>query len=191
MSAAPATTPPAPIPRARRERRWLPLLGVLAVIAAIEGGATLAGAPTSQAMGPIQVVGGAVRIRPPSGWTAVEPHGAARELELTRGTVTLDVIAVPGPIGLDDLATRYLAEVLHPRVDDLAIGQPDAATLASGVPSLRFGYVGVTDGVLIEGVATFAVGATTGAVFDAYAPKGDLAWAAADLGSTIRGAEVG
>ena len=35
------------------------------------------------------------------------------------------------------------------------------------------------------------VGATTGAVFDAYAPKGDLAWAAADLGSTIRGAEVG
>ena len=54
----------------------------------------------------------------------------------------------------------------------------------------RFGYVGVSDGVLIEGVATFAAGTTAGAVFDADAPKGDLAWAAPDLGSAIHGAEV-
>jgi len=189
LSELPAA-PPSPPATPRREWRWLPVLAVLAVIALIEGGGTLAGASATPAGQPL-LVGGAVRIGPPSGWTAAEPPGAPQELVLTRGTVTLRVIAVPGPIGLDELATKYLAEVLHPRFDAVTIGQPSVGSLASGVPTLRFGYVGVADGVLIEGVATFAAAPTEGAVFDASAPKGDLAWAAPDLESTIRGAEVG
>src|SRR4029453_14536941 len=63
--------------------------------------------------------------------------------------------------------------------------------LALGLPALRFGHNGIADGVSIEGVATVAVVTTTGAVFDAFAPNGDLAWAASDLDTMIDGAEVG
>jgi hypothetical protein len=90
-----------------------------------------------------------------------------------------------------ELASRYAAEVLQPRFEDLSIGEPATGALASGVPAIRFGYVGVADGVPIEGAAIVAVGATSGAVFDASAPKGDLAWAASDLDTMIHAAEVG
>ena len=56
---------------------------------------------------------------------------------------------------------------------------------------IRFGYIGISDGVAIEGVATVATGPTAGAVFDAWAPKGDLAWAASQVDTMIDGAEVG
>jgi hypothetical protein len=193
MSVDPAASAPGPAPRARRERRWLPVLAVLTVIAVVDGGGMLVGGRGEQAAARTQVVGGAVRIRPLSGWTAAEPPGAVLpELALTRGSVTLDVIAVPGSGDtLDDLASRYVQEILAPRLDDLTIGQPDTGSLTSGIPTLRFGYMGVDDGVPIEGVATIAVVSTTGAVFDAFAPKGDLAWAASDLESMISGAEVG
>jgi hypothetical protein len=101
------------------------------------------------------------------------------------------VVEVPGAGSADELAARYVHEVLRPRFDGLTLGHQAAGTLASGLPALRFGYIGVADGVSIEGVATVAVVTTTGAVFDAFAPKGDLAWAASDVDTMIDGAEVG
>jgi hypothetical protein len=193
MSADLSATSGHPVPSAQRERRWLPVLAVLVVIAVVDGGGTLLGKATDQAAGTPQMVGGAVRIQPLPGWAAAEPLGAApNEFTLTRGAVTFDVLAVHGPVpSVDELATRYVEGVLRPRFEDLAIGHPERGSLGSGVPALRFGYIGLARGVPIEGVATVAVGATTGAVFDAVAPKGDLAWAAADLDAMIRGAEVG
>jgi hypothetical protein len=189
MSADPSATSARPV---RRERRWLPVLAVVAVIAFVDGGAKLAGAAQDEAAGPTRVVGDAVRIRPLSGWAASQPPGAPLpELVLTRGAVTLDVVEVPGATSADELAARYVQEVLRPRFEGLTLGQQDAGTLASGLPALRFGYIGIADGVSIEGVATVAVVTTTGAVFDAFAPKGDLAWAASDLDTMIDGAEVG
>jgi hypothetical protein len=189
MSADPSATSARP---ARRERRWLPLLAVVAVIAFVYGGAKLAGAVQDEGAGPTRVVGGAVRIRPLPGWAASEAPGAPlSELVLTRGAVTLDVMEVPGAGSADELAARYVQEVLRTRFEGLTLGQQDTGTLASGLPALRFGYIGVADGVSIEGVATVAVETTTGAVFDAFAPKGDLAWAASDLDTMIDGAEVG
>jgi hypothetical protein len=189
MSADPSTTSARPT---RRERRWLPVLAVVAVIAFVDGGAKLAGATQDEAAGPTRAVGGAVRIRPLPGWAASEPPGALLpELVLTRGAVTLDVVEVPGAGSADELAARYVHEVLRPRFDGLTLGHQAAGTLASGLPALRFGYIGVADGVSIEGVATVAVVTTTGAVFDAFAPKGDLAWAASDVDTMIDGAEVG
>jgi hypothetical protein len=167
------------------------VLAVVAVIAFVDGGAKLAGAAQDESAGPTRVVGGAVRIRPLPGWAAAEPPGAVPELVLTRGAVTLDVVEVPEAGSADELAARYVHEVLRPRFEGLTLGQQDAGTLASGLPALRFGYIGIANGVSIEGVATVAVVATTGAVFDAFAPKGDLAWAASDLDTMIDGAEVG
>ena len=91
----------------------------------------------------------------------------------------------------EDLARTYLDRVLGPRFEDLEIGQASTGTLATGAPAIRFGYVGVADGVPIEGAATVATGKTTGAIFDASAPKGDLAWVASDVDTMIQDAEVG
>jgi hypothetical protein len=174
-------------------RRWLPVLVVVAVIAIVAGGGQLAGAAGSAApVGP-QEVGGAVRVRPLPGWAASTSPGASLpERTLTRGSVTLHVVAVPGWSGTpEDLAQTYLDRSLRPRFDDLEIGQASSGTLTSGVPAVRFGYVGLADGVTIEGAATVATGVTTGAIFDAWAPKGDLAWVASDVDTMIEDAEVG
>ena len=189
MSADPGSTAALP-PAMRVAGRWIPVLAIVAVIAAVVGGGRLVGAPTNTAGGPIDVGGGAVRLTPLPGWAAAEPHGAT-EAVLTRGGVGLDVTAVPGFTGSPvDLATRYAQEVLGSRFDRLTVGEPATGALASGIPTLRFGYVGIADGVPIEGVATAAVGSRGGAVFDTSAPTGDLAWAVSDLESMIRNAEV-
>jgi len=191
MSADPAATASGS-PATPWTNRWLPVLAVIAVIGLVDGGGKLAGGPAGTA-GPVREVGGPLRIAPLPGWAAAEAQGAPHpELTLTRGGVTLDVVAVPGFGGSpEELATRYANEVLHARLDDLTIGQPAVGALASGTPTLRFGYIGVVDGVPVQGVVTIAVGETSGAVFDAFAPKGDLAWAGADLDTMIRDAAVG
>jgi len=174
-------------------RRWLPVLAVVAVIAIVAGGGQLAAAAGNAATAGTQELGAAVRVRPLPGWAAATPPGApVPERSLTRGSVTLLVVAVPRWSGSpEDLAQTYLDRTLRPRLDDLKIGQSSSGTLASGAPAVRFGYVGVADGVTIEGAATVATGATTGAIFDAFAPKGDLAWVASDVDTMIEDAEVG
>ena len=173
--------------------RWLPVLVVVAVIAIVAGGGQLAGSAGNAVTAPPQELGGAVRVQPLPGWAAAEPPGAPLpELNLTRGSVALHVVAVAGWRGTpEELAQTYLDRTLRPRFDQLEIGQASSGTLASGAPAVRFGYVGLADGVTIEGVATVATGATTGAIFDASAPKGDLAWVASDVDTMIEDAEVG
>jgi hypothetical protein len=163
------------------------------VIALIAGGGELVGTVASSATAAPQDVGGVVWVRPLPGWAAATPPGAPlAERSLTRGSVTLLVVAVPGWSGTpQDLAQTYLDRTLRPRLDDLEIGQASSGTLASGAPAVRFGYVGVADGVTIEGAATVATGATSGAIFDAFAPKGDLAWVASDVDTMIEDAAVG
>jgi hypothetical protein len=191
MSADPTATVPIDPRPAAAGGRWLPVLAVIAVIALIAGGGQLVGRATDGASAP-QLVGGAVRVRPLPGWAAAEPRGAPLpELVLTRGSVTLHVLAVPGWRGTaEDLARTYFDRTLRPRFDELEIGQASTGTLASGVPAIRFGYVGVAEGVPIEGAVTVATGATAGAIFDASAPKGDLAWVASDVDAMIQDAEV-
>jgi len=182
-----------PIDRSSPGWRWLPVLVVVAVIAIVAGGGQLAGAAGNAAPAGPQEVGGAVRLQPLPGWAAAEPPGAPhQELTLSRGSVTLQVVAVPGWSGTpEDLAQTYLDRSLRPRIEDLEIGQASSGTLTSGVPAVRFGYVGLADGVTIEGAVTVATGATTGAIFDASAPKGDLAGVASDVDTMIEDAEVG
>jgi hypothetical protein len=176
-----------------RARRWLPVFVVVGVIAIVAGGGRLAGAAANATTAGTQELGAAVRVRPLPGWAAATPPGAPLpERSLTRGSVTLLVVAVPGWSGTpEDLAQTYLDRTLGPRLDELEIGQASSGTLASGALAVRFGYVGVADGLTIEGAATVATGATTGAIFDAFAPKGDLPWVASDVDTMIEDAEVG
>jgi hypothetical protein len=192
MSADPAATAPVDPPPVSIEGRWLPVLAVVAVIALVAGGGRIAGAARDGAGAAPRVVGNAVRIQPLPGWTAATPPGSQQEVLLTRGPVTLDVVALPGSTGdPETLARSYVDRILRSRFDQLQIGQSSTGTLASGVPAIRFGYFGIADGVAIEGVTTVADGPSAGAVFDASAPKGDLAWAASDVDTMIDGAEVG
>jgi hypothetical protein len=194
MSADPTQTTTAAVPpSARGIGGWVPTLAVVALIAVVVGGGKFAAGAGGGGSGATQDIGGAVRITPLPGWAAAAPPGAALpELVLRRGGATLDVLVVPGS-GADpvELATGYAREVLDPRYDDLKIGQADTGALASGVPTLRFGYFGVADGVPTEGVTTVATTPTAGVIFDASAPKGDLAWAVSDLETMIREAQVG
>jgi hypothetical protein len=190
VSADPIATTPLD-PRSATAR-WLPVLAVVGVIALIAGGGQLAGGARDGASTAPQLVGGAVRIRPLPGWAASTPPGAPLpELDLTRGPVTLAVLAVPSADATpDELARTYVERLLAARVDDLQIGHASTGVLASGAPAIRFGYVGISAGVPVEGAVTVATGATAGAVFDASAPKGDLAWVASDVDGMIQDAEV-
>src|SRR5205809_6141714 len=101
--------------------RWLPVLVLIAVIAVIAGGGELAGSAANGASAAPQNVGGAVRVRPLPGWAAAEPAGAPiPELVLSRGSVTLHVLAILDWSGSpEDLARTYLDRVLGPRFEDL------------------------------------------------------------------------
>jgi hypothetical protein len=192
VSADPVVRASVDQPPPAREHRWVPVLAVVAVIALVAGGGALAGATRDEAAPAPQVVGGTVRIRPLPGWAASEPPGAPLpEVVLTRASATLDVLAVPGSPGSpDDLADTYVERILRPRFEDLEIGQAAAGTLPSGHPAIRFGYVGVAGGVAIEGILVAVRGDAAGAIFDASAPKGDLAWVASDVNTMIDDAEV-
>ena len=104
----------------------------------------------------------------------------------------LDVFVFPAdPGGPASVAARYADESLRPSLAQVAVGEAAATTLAGGVPAVRFGYVGIThDGVPIEGVVVAASGSSVSAVFDAYAPQGELATVADDLRAMFDGAAV-
>jgi hypothetical protein len=106
--------------------------------------------------------------------------------------VTLDVASSgPEPAGPASVAQRYVDVVLRSRLAQLAVADPSSTALDDGVPAVRVFYVGVTsDGQAVEGVVVVATGARTSAVFDAAAPKGELAVVADDLRAMVDGATV-
>ena len=118
-------------------------------------------------------------------------HWSAGCLGSIEGPV-LDVFVFPAdPGGPASVAARYADESLRPSLAQVAVGEAAATTLAGGVPAVRFGYVGIThDGVPIEGVVVAASGSSVSAVFDAYAPQGELATVADDVRAMFDGAAV-
>lgn len=190
MRSAPPRPDEAPAQR-RAERRWLPALGVVAVILVVTGGAQVVGGAIAGAPEPV-VVGQTVTVLPEPGWTVVSASGdaGAGQALLARGSASLLVIAVPTGSGpAQELATGY-AEALDDRFAQLTIGE----AAADGAEAVRFGYVGVTgDGVAVEGVVTAFADPETGAgaIFDGFAPKGSLGAAIGDLRTMVETAEVG
>ena len=181
----------------RTERRWIPPIAILALIAFITAGARGVEAALSEPPGPAVVVG-RVRIDPRPGWTE-EPslrvdEGPVHRRVLTSGGAALIVTSVEG--SRDDassLATEYLETVLRERFVQLRVTGARPVTVADALPGVRFAYLGVTrDRATVEGVVTAVTGpAGDGVVFDALSPEGSLAGVASDVGAMIDGARVG
>jgi hypothetical protein len=175
-----------------RERRWVPTMIVAALILIIAQGARTVADATAGATGPPITVGSVLTVQPRPGWDVVSTTAVPPAARLHRGPVLLDVFVYPaasdGPGGV---AARYVEGALRPGLAQVTIGEAAPTTLTGGVPAVRFGYVGVThDGVPLEGVVIAASGSSASAVFDAYAPRGELATVAGDLQAMIDGAEV-
>lgn len=181
---APERPDEAPAQRVR-ERRWLPVVLVTALLLVVAGGARTAARFATSPAGPPVTVGGEARIQPLAGWDLEQQDDDAARFH--RGPVLLDVFVGPAdPAGAASLAARYVETGLRPSLAHVTIGEPGTTTIAGGVPAVRFGYVGITnDGVPIEGVVVAANGAHGAAVFDAYAPQGELATVAEDLRTMI------
>jgi hypothetical protein len=201
----PVRREPAPRPdeapsQRRAERRWLPVLGVVAVILLVSGGARTVADATAGPPQPPTGVPGTVIVQPRPGWS-VDPgarvdDGSLHEVLLVRGTADLLLVGIDGYGGsASDLARDYVERVLGARFAQLSVGRvAGPVALHNGVPAVQFGYVGVTEGgVSVEGAVTIAIagGSRDGVVFDGYAPEGDLAWAAGDIRAMVAGAEVG
>ena len=175
------------------ERRWIPVIVVVALIALVVGGAqALAAVVTNGTGGPL-LVGDAVRIQPRPGWDVQTVSSTPPWARLHRGPVVLDVFAMaPEPAGPVPLGERYIDERLRPSLSQLAVATLDPTSLANGVPAVRVGYVGITtDGRAVEGVVVAATGERASAVFDVSAPSGELVTVVDDLRAMIDHAVVG
>ena len=186
-------------PEARREpvspvRRFAPAAAVLvAVLVTVFGGYAVA-ALLIEPAGPPVSVGGVVREQPLRGWEfagryAVAGMPAAR---ITRGNGNLDVLVTTAGTP-DELAHRYVEEVLKPSAPRLQISGELERVRVGAASGARFAYVGVFDrgGSPIEGEVTVLVSSTGhGVIFDAWAPEGLLQYVRGDVETMEARAEL-
>jgi hypothetical protein len=172
----------------RPERRWIPVLLVTALILLITQGARAVADATAGPAAPVVTIGSAVALQPRPGWD-IESVGAD-EARLHRGPVILDVfVRAAEPGGASAVAQRFVDGSLRQSLAEIRIGEWAPASLAGGVPAVRFGYVGTTfDGVAVDGIVIAASGSTGSVVFDAYGPQDALLTVGEDLRVMIEGA---
>ncbi len=115
--------------------------------------------------------------------------------QLTRGSGALDLLALPD-VGGDalELADLYAAAVLTSQLERLAVsGLVERLTLPTGMEAVRFGYIGSQPqtGAALEGSVTVVVAPSgNGAVFDGWAPQGQLELISEELVAMVARAEV-
>jgi hypothetical protein len=167
-----------------KERRWLPVLIVTALIVVVAGGARTFADATAGSTGPIAL--GSVRVQPQPGWQ-VEGSVQPAAVRLHRGPVVLDVFAGGSfPGGPSALAAIYLDQRLVPAFVRIAHSDFDPSLVVDGAAAVSFTYVGVTsDGVQVEGIVVAADTTDASVVFDAKAPKGELTNAIEDVRTMI------
>jgi len=178
--------PPQPLPR---ERRWLPVLIVTALIAVVAGGARSVAEATATRTGPVSM--GEVRVQPAEGWQ-VEGLVTPTFARLHKGAVVLDVtVGQPVPGGPTLLAALYRDRRLEPAFPRFVPSAPDATVLQNGTPAVGFTYFAVTgDGVALDGLVIVVDTSTTSVIFDARAPSGELTGSIEDIRSMVEGASV-
>jgi hypothetical protein len=166
----------------------------LVIVVVVLGGYVTAGALVGD-RGGARTVGGAVTVRPASGWVAVDdPADPATEVRFTRGSATLDVFTGQAAGDARALAEAYVRGSLDPSSERLTVPPPAgwvAVPLDGGLTGVRLGYIGVFDqsGVPIEGEVTAVITPSgTGVVFDGWAPQGQLRFGLDDVHAMIAGA---
>jgi hypothetical protein len=198
--------PDAPAGASRPARRWLPtVLVTLVMSVTVLGGFVVAETLPAPEVRPVALAG-VLRVRPLPGWEVVRREQATVPLppggvisgefaQLTRGSGALDLLALPD-VGGDalELADLYAAAVLTSQLERLAVsGLVERITLPTGVEAVRFGYIGSQPqtGAALEGSVTAVVAPSgNGAVFDGWAPQGQLELISEELVAMIARAEV-
>ena len=194
--------PPPPPPPARRESRWLPATGALAVILFVSvGGFLLAGEPTAAGReltgdegtpGPPVSVG-PVSVQPAPGWTVAEQIPDPPQLRVSEGTAQLYVVVPPAQGAAEELLHGYVDQALAPQARQLSVSAVRPVELPSGQPASLLSYVGSFEGVAspLEGeVLALVSPAGTPVVFDGWAPEGLWVAARKEVRTMIATAEI-
>jgi hypothetical protein len=178
----------------RRERRVVPVLGVVAVVGTVLfGGYVVAGA-LSEPAGPPVDVAGVLRVAPLSGWELAGRFSNPAGVRLTRGSGNLDAAEIPFDGSSSELLHSYVDEVLARDASHLSISSVEPVTLRSGLRGSRIAYVGTFGDVQtpIEGrVSAFVSPSGVGVVFDGWAPTGLLRYVLDDIETMVTRAEIG
>lgn len=190
----------------RPARRWLPtVLVTLVMSVTVLGGFVVAETLPAPEVQPVALAN-VLRLRPLPGWEMVRREQATVPLprggvitgefaQLTRGSGALDLLALPG-VGGDalELADLYATAVLTSQLERLAVsGLVERITLPTGMAAVRFGYIGSQPqtGAALEGSVTVVVAPSgNGAVFDGWAPQGQLELISEELVAMIARTEV-
>ena len=198
--------PDAPAGASRPARRWLPTVLITVVMSVtVLGGFVVAETLPAPEVRPVSL-GEVITLRPLPGWEVVRREQATVPLpsggvisgefaQLTRGSGALDLLALPD-VGGDELelADLYATAVLTSQLERLSVsGQVERITLPTGLVAVRFGYIGSQPqtGAALEGSVTVVVAPSgNGAVFDGWAPQGQLELVSEELVAMIARAEV-
>ena len=186
---------PAPLPAPPlRQRRWIPVIALAAVLAAVTSGGYL----TSDALGEVRdgavAVGTSVRVTPFPGWELAGRSTDPDRVRLTSGSTSLDVAAFPFD-GTDvDLLGWYVDNILEPEAEQFRVSEAvEPVRLASGLTGSRIAYVGLFGDVQapIEGEVTAVVSPTgQGVIFNGWAPAGQLQFEIDEIDAMIERAEI-
>jgi hypothetical protein len=176
----------------------LATLAVVATILAVVLGGYVVAAGLSEPAGQPVGIPEVVSIRPLSGWIFAgsrSSFGGGPSVQLTRGSGNLLVtVREPYRGAPDTLAQTYEDSVLSERLSQLSVSRSlEAVRLRTGLPGVRFGYVGVIaeTGISVEGEVTVVVTQSGhGVVFNAWAPAGLLSFVRSDVRTMVSEAEV-
>lgn len=196
-----------PHPVAPKERKWLPTLAVLIVIAVVslgglfvvgEAGETLAegdaGTDPGVAAQPVVILGNA-SITPLEGWEEAERIQDPDGVRLTKGAATLDAIGLPFQGTPEDLFNDYVANVLRPQASQIQTAdQLEIVHMDIGFTAVRGFYFGVFGdrNASIEGeLTTMLIPGGTGIVFDGWAETGSYRSVRDEVDHMVQGLQVG
>ena len=190
VEADPVPMPAPPLPH----RRWIPVVALAAVLAAVTSGGYL----TSDALGEVQggavAVNASVRVTPFPGWELAGRSSDPDRIRLTSGSTSLDVAALPFDGSDVDLLRQYVDNILEPDAEQFRVSEEvEPVRLASGLTGSRIAYVGLFGDVQapIEGEVTAVVSPTgQGVIFDGWAPAGQLQFEIDEIDAMIERAEI-
>jgi hypothetical protein len=186
---------PAPLPAPPlRQRRWIPVIALTAVLAAVTSGGYLTSDALGEVRGGAVAVGTSVRVTPFPGWELAGRSTDPDRIRLTSGSTSLDVAAFPFD-GTDvDLLGWYVDNILEPGAEQFRVSEAvEPVRLASGLTGSRIAYVGLFGDVQapIEGEVTAVVSPTgQGVIFNGWAPAGQLQFEIDEIDAMIERAEI-
>jgi len=177
-----------------RQRRWIPVIALAAVLAAVTTGGYLTSDALGEVRGGAVAVGTSVRVTPFPGWELAGRSTDPDRIRLTSGSTSLDVAALPFD-GTDvDLLGRYVDDVLEPDAEQFRVSEEvEPVRLASGLTGSRIAYVGLFGDVQapIEGEVTAVVSPSgAGVIFNGWAPAGQLQFEIEEIDAMIERAEI-